>query len=91
LKAYRDDPGAKLDAVFDILTHHLSRDNAPPLQCKYGEGDADNSNKLCAEPDHEGYRRDANEKARDLPDKIVIYSQFASLHGLIKRVSLPAI
>jgi hypothetical protein len=39
-------------------------------------------------PTHPQYKPDVHPKAAHLPDKVVIYSQFASLHGLIKRACL---
>lgn len=75
LEEYNEWPSRKLDAVKDILQHHLANDNAPPLKIIDGE----------LKPDP--FAPPPPAVAEDLPrDKIVLYSAFPSNGRILQRV-----
>jgi hypothetical protein len=71
----------KLDALVQILTHHLKEDDAIPLQVNPDGHTLEPSKDYMRNPPQEGLPR----------DKIVIYSEFPSSNTQIKGVSFPRI
>jgi hypothetical protein len=88
IKDWNAAPGAKLNAVVDILLHHLASDHAPPLMTDPASSSAPArapTEPLLPNPGHPGYQADKDVEGSS--DKIVVFSRWVNLYPLILRVS----
>lgn len=71
-----EEPGHKLDALVDILKHHLGRQNAPPLELEQNGDWTEKPNPPARDPEVDVH-----------PDQIVVYSYFTMHWDIICNVS----
>jgi hypothetical protein len=80
LEEWQQHPSRKLDALVEILKHHLEKDDQPPLEVK--------NDKLVPSPRPSG----SGPAKTNAPDKVIVYCEFPSAYVQICQVSasLPA-
>jgi hypothetical protein len=96
-EGYRKVPSCKLESLVEILSHHLATDNAPGLQPSrqrpqeaFLSPSGSRSPSPSPSPEHpsSGQPQQPQQSLEaSPPDKIVIYSYFATSFDLIKMVS----
>jgi hypothetical protein len=81
---YKLKPSAKLDALVEILQHHLATDGAPP---KRPSRQMQEPVSVAQSFQQQQQQPPEPQAQTELPDKIIIYSYFPSAFDLIQMVS----
>jgi hypothetical protein len=81
IEEWKGKASVKLDALIQVLDHHLKEDQAIPLQVTPDGHTLEPSKEYIRSPAQDGLQ----------PDKIVIYSEFPSSNPQIKGVSFTSV